>query len=471
MIVRNRVSAVGREAEARVGRDVAGDLEHDLVAVVQHEPARIDGAARAVDEDGHGAAEAGEPRRRERLAPDGEDRAEPRAGVIEADDAGGIDRPDGRAAVRADDVAEMERRPADADAGRDDHDAAVREQLEMDPEAAPQRRAGAARGRGRGRPVRGRVIERPDPDRRRHRRRERGGREERERPHRRHGTGLVAAAFAVAALLAAAGCGGGSSGAPTITVGAARTYHLGGFRPIGPVRAGVPTTVAFTVIQPDGEPLTQYKHGAGPHNGVHLIIVPRDLSSIIHTHPPVAPDGRVSTKVIFPAPGPYRVVIDVYPKPTGPTSLVNYQLHTNVTVAGTYTPKPLPPFSRTETVGGYRFVIHGTPHLRAIEPALLDFTVTGPNGKPATFTPWFGALAHAIFFRQGSLDYFHTHVCAPGVSGCTSILGATKVTGTSTTPGHLKVGVLVPVPGTWRLFLQTQVGGKIVTAPFTLKVS
>ena len=34
-------------------------------------------------------------------------------------------------------------------------------------------------------------------------------------------------------------------------------------------------------------------------------------------------------------------------------------------------------------------------------------------GRPARFTPWFGALAHAIFFRAGSLDYFHTHVCAP----------------------------------------------------------
>ena len=270
--------------------------------------------------------------------------------------------------------------------------------------------------------------------------------------------------------LGVAGCGGGSS-TPTVTVGAAQTYHLGGFRPAGPVRAGVPTTISFTVIQPDGTPVTQYRHGAGPHNGVHLIIVRRDLSTIVHVHPPVGADGRVSTTVTLPAPGPYRVVIDVYPKPTGPASLVNYQLFTNIKVAGSYAPKPLPPFSRTQVVDGYRLVLHGTPHLRAIDPALLDFTVTAPNGKPAEFTPWFGALAHAIFFRRGTLDYFHTHVCARGISGCTSIFGGAKVTGTSTTPGHLKVGVLVPVPGTWRLFLQTQVDGHILTAPFTLKVS
>ena len=45
------------------------------------------------------------------------------------------------------------------------------------------------------------------------------------------------------------------------------------------------------------------------------------------------------------------------------------------------------------------------------------------------------------------------------------------MTGTSATPGHLKVGVLVPVAGTWRLFLQCRVGGRVITFPFTLRVS
>jgi hypothetical protein len=51
------------------------------------------------------------------------------------------------------------------------------------------------------------------------------------------------------------------------------------------------------------------------------------------------------------------------------------------------------------------------------------------------------------------------------------VLGGTKVTGTSATPGKLHVGVLVPVGGTWRLFLQFQPqGGKVLTVPYTLKV-
>ena len=44
------------------------------------------------------------------------------------------------------------------------------------------------------------------------------------------------------------------------------------------------------------------------------------------------------------------------------------------------------------------------------------------------------------------------------------------MTGTSSTPGKLTVGVLVPAPGTWRLFLQCKGGGHVLTAPFTLIV-
>jgi hypothetical protein len=463
-------SAGGREREAPVGRHVAADLEHDLIAIVEDDALRVDLDVPPVDEDGDGTGEAGEPRGRERLAPDREDRGQLLPGAIEAHDAGRIDGPDARATARLDDVAEADRGAADSDPRGDDHDSLACEQLEVDTAALSQPRV-AARERRCGRPVRRRVVERPDTDRRRHRSREQSNGEGQHRPHRRHGTRLLAGALGLAAVLAAAGCGGGSSDNLTVTVGAARTYHLAGFRPAAPVRPGVPTTVAFTVIQPDGSPLTKYKHGAGPHNGVHLILVRRDLATIIHVHPPIAPNGRVTTHITFPSPGPYKVVIDVYPQPLGPASQTNFQLPASISVAGKYAPRPLPPFSKTVTVDGYRFVLHGTPHLKAIDPVLLDFTVTTPSGTPARFMPWFGALAHAIFFRKGSLDYFHTHVCAAGVSGCTSIFGAAKVTGSSTTPGHLKVGVLVPVPGTWRLFLQTQIDGKILTAPFTLHVS
>jgi hypothetical protein len=273
---------------------------------------------------------------------------------------------------------------------------------------------------------------------------------------------------ALAAALVLAGCGG-SGGTQSITVQPAATYQIVNFRPSKPVPAGKPVLVSFQIQQPDGTPLTKFKTGPGPHTGVHLIFVRKDLQYIVHEHPPVG-GATISKLITFPAPGPYRLVVDVYPASSDQQINANFQLFDNVTVGGPYHPRPLGKTTSSVAVDGYHFTLHGAAALKAIQATLVTVDVTGPDGKPAVFTPWFGALAHAIFFRQGSLDYFHTHVCAPGVSGCTSVLGPTKVTGTSSTPGKLRVGVLVPAPGKWRLFLQGQVNGKVLTAPFVLVV-
>jgi hypothetical protein len=263
---------------------------------------------------------------------------------------------------------------------------------------------------------------------------------------------------------ALAGCGGSSNGLPTIQ--AARVFSLAYFKPAGVVPGAGPTTVSFVIRQPDGTALTKFKTGPGPHTGVHLIFVRDDLSYIVHHHPPIGPGGTLGDSVTFPAPGAYRLVVDVYP-----ADGQNFQLFRRVRVAGAYHPQSLPRPTDAVTAGGYRFVLSGAAHLTAIQAKIVTVTVTGPKAGPARFTPWFGALAHAIFFRRGTLDYFHTHVCSPGATGCTSILGPAKVTGTSTRPGTLNVGVLLPASGMWRLFLQCKVSGRLVTAPFTLRVT
>jgi hypothetical protein len=272
---------------------------------------------------------------------------------------------------------------------------------------------------------------------------------------------------ATLALLAALLAGCGSASSPQITIGPARTFRLNDFSParFAPGRA---ERMSFVIDDPSGGPLTKYRTGAGPHTGVHVIIVRSDLSSMIHQHPPIGPGGKISENVMLPRPGRYRLVVDAYPQLSGPVR--NFQLFRSLIAPGRAQPKPLPPFTPSVTVSGYRFTLRNRPRLHAVEASFLLLTVTRPDGGRARFTPWFGALAHAIFFRAGSLDYFHTHVCSAGMSGCTSVLGATRVTGSSARPGVLRVGVLLPISGTWRLFLQCKVDGRVLTAPFTLTV-
>jgi hypothetical protein len=278
-------------------------------------------------------------------------------------------------------------------------------------------------------------------------------------------------ALTIAATAILAGCGGAVSGLTVPTVAPARVYALGGFTPTAPVTPGHPVTVSFTVNLPSGKPLTQYKTGTGPHTGVHLIIVRDDLAYIIHQHPPVGPNGLLRQTVTFPAPGPYKVLVDVYPNIPG--GQANFQLFKTINVTGNYKPQPLPGYKAKLTVDGYHFAMAPHSAAHAIEAEFLNIDVTGPHGEKPTFVPWFGALAHAIFFRKGSLDYFHTHICAPNAPNCGTLPGvaSSRISGTSTAPGKLTIGVLLPAPGTWRLFLQMKLGGRIVTAPYTLEVA
>ena len=280
-------------------------------------------------------------------------------------------------------------------------------------------------------------------------------------------SGLAVTMVAIAAI---AGCGSSSQNSVSVPkIAAARVFTLGGFTPNGTITAGHATTMSFTVKLPSGKPLTAYKTGPGPHTGVHLIIVRDDLAYIIHDHPPIASDGLLRQRVTFPAPGRYRVLVDIYPNLPG--GQPNFQLFQSVKVSGAYRPQGVPPFRADQIIAGYHFDMQGHPALHAIQAAFVHINVTDPEGRPVRFVPWFGALAHAIFFRAGSLDYFHTHVCAAGAANCSSILGATRVTGQATAPGKLTLGVLLPVPGTWRLFLQMRVHGHTLTAPYTLRVA
>jgi hypothetical protein len=279
----------------------------------------------------------------------------------------------------------------------------------------------------------------------------------------------LAALTALAGVSIAAGCGSTSkSGVSTPTIQPGRTFTLADFKPSAPVLPGRPTLLSFAIRSPEGTPLTAYKKCCEPHAGVDLIIVRSDDSHVQYLDSDIATNGTITQPVVFPAPGRYRVVVDAYPKQTSPTSPFNFQLFRWVTVRGTYHPQPVPAYNPVQTVGGYRFQVQSHPPLHAIEANFLTIDVRDPEGRKAVFTTWRGALAHAIFFRAGSLDYFHTHVCNPGAVYCFSVLGGARVTGHSTAPGVLKVGVLLPAPGRWRMFLLTYMHGHILTAPFTL---
>ena len=141
--------------------------------------------------------------------------------------------------------------------------------------------------------------------------------------------------------------------------------------------------------------------------------------------------------------------------------------------AGRHHPRPLPPLELRP--GDRRLPLrHGSP----IPSCTRSRRLPARHGERPG---WHARDLRAVVRRPrprdllpaGHLDYFHTHICAPNAPNCGTLPGVrrARITGSSPAPGKLTIGVLVPVPGTWRLFLQMKLGGRIVTAPYTLKVA
>jgi hypothetical protein len=275
----------------------------------------------------------------------------------------------------------------------------------------------------------------------------------------------AALAALVALGIVGSGCGGGGGSPAPPTIAPAREYKLD-WQSAASVAEPGKTTLRFAVRTPDGKVLTQFRAGAGPHTGVHLIIVRDDLSQIVHKHPPIPANGHLVLPVDLPRAGRYHVLVDVYP---ASGTLRNFQLTHELQVGTGNVKAPLPPYSPVVHAGGLTFRVARLPGLRLAEPASMIVNVTDAAGKPVTFRPFYGALAHAIFFRAGSLDYFHSHICGNDPA-CTAGFGTPATTGHSTKPGRMELGVLLPASGTWRLFLQVFHKGKLITAPFTLRV-
>ncbi|TYB60289.1 hypothetical protein FXF51_32405 [Nonomuraea sp. PA05] len=208
------------------------------------------------------------------------------------------------------------------------------------------------------------------------------------------------------------------------------------------MKAGVPADLAFTVIGPDGKPVTGYE--VAHDKKLHLIVVSRDLTSFQHLHPEMAADGTWSVRLTLPEAGAYRVFADF--APTGGDGLT---LGADLSVPGDYRPEALPRESRTATIDGYEVTLDGD--LTPGQSSKLTLKV-GKDGEPVTdLEPYLGAYGHLVALRARDLAYLHVHPEESEKAGPEIVFYAE-----------------VPSTGDYRLFLDFQHDGKVRTADFTL---
>lgn len=208
------------------------------------------------------------------------------------------------------------------------------------------------------------------------------------------------------------------------------------------------TDFRFSVIGPDGRPVTAYRTEHGKK--LHLIVVSRDLGSFQHLHPELTGDGVWSVKLTVAEAGAYRAFADFAPE-----SGDGLTLGTDLQAPGAQEPKALPATSRSATVDGYTVTLDGDLTPGASSRLTLK---VGKDGRPvADLQPYLGAYGHLVALRAGDLAYLHVHPDGEPGDG-------------KTPPGpEITFYAEVPSRGDYRLFLDFQHEGTVRTADFTVR--
>jgi plastocyanin len=173
---------------------------------------------------------------------------------------------------------------------------------------------------------------------------------------------------------------------------------------------------------------------------VHLIVVSKDFEVFNHIHPSPVPGDGLSVSHTFPKAGEYWIYAD-YTAPGEPPSVARFSL----------------------TVGG------PAGKLPAIKPAgklqieaNRDVTLSFPM-QYTDLQPWLGAWAHIMIISRDGQDFIHAHPL-----DAASTVHTHEISGPS--PSAIRTQTGVRTPGDYRLWLQYQRQGEIVTVPWDLKV-
>jgi hypothetical protein len=205
-------------------------------------------------------------------------------------------------------------------------------------------------------------------------------------------------------------------------------------------------TFAFRITGPDGAPVTAFD--VSHDKRLHLIVVRRDTTGFRHLHPEMDAAGTWRVPLAVDAGGAYRAFADFVPTGGAPTTL-----GVDLFAAGEFTPVAHPE-SRTSTVDGYTVTLTGD--LVPGTASAVTLTVSRDGAPVTDLQPYLGAYGHLVALRQGDLAYLHVHPEGSPGDG-------------TTMPGpEIAFHAEVPTAGTYRLFLDFQVGDVVRTAEFTV---
>ena len=233
----------------------------------------------------------------------------------------------------------------------------------------------------------------------------------------------------------------------------------------GPWRAGEP--VAFAVASPYS--VLERVH----EKEMHVLVISQDLAAFNHIHPEAATRQFFAGTHVFAHAGVYWIYVDHTP-PGQTQTIAKFR----VTVTGS-------PQRRTElreadtrevTVEGVRATLTTKGSLEAGQDILFRFALAdaATGNAIADLQPYLGAWGHIMFVRKEGDEVIHAHPLETNGAPSSPWLHAHAMLGRTlpiSSPAEIETITGFKTPGLYKLWLQVQRNGRVLTFPFVLRIA
>jgi Heavy metal binding domain len=187
---------------------------------------------------------------------------------------------------------------------------------------------------------------------------------------------------------------------------------------------------------------------------MHLFVVSRSLEYFAHLHPQASKDGAFEVRQSLPA-GEYMVVADFLPTGGSPQTLQRYIVTPGVTATSSGDAHLT--IGPADSVAGGAKVTLGVdegPLVAGRNSHMRFVFADAATGRPITdFEPYLGAAAHLFIASADLTETTHVHPDDTAVKGATIVFDVTP-----------------PKTGLYKMWLQFQRRGSVVTVPFVVNV-
>lgn len=185
---------------------------------------------------------------------------------------------------------------------------------------------------------------------------------------------------------------------------------------------------------------------------MHMIIVSKDLSYFSHIHPEYKGNGEFDITTSLPAAGDYNIITEFTPKGSEDNGVQRHWVHVEGDVPAAV---PIEPDKHMTKVIDGKKVTLSFDHIMAGMDLNMKFTIRdAQTNKPIkNLEPYMGAMGHAVAISKDLKEYLHIHPMT------------TKEKGPSVT-----FMTYFPKKGVYKIWGQFKYEGKILVAPFVIKV-